>query len=295
MILLCELCGKLCVPCVKINRKVCKVCRKSRKVILETIEKLFSENISGRIVNDQNNFKNIMLDINCDLAEGMSDDELIMPYITSANIACGFHAGSSDMMKRTVDLCIKHKVKIGAHPSFLDRENFGRTEMQMPDDVLMGWITEQITSLQKICADAGTVLHHVKPHGALYNMSARDAHLAKLIAETIKKIDANLVLYGLCGSVSITEAAKIGLQTAHEVFSDRTYQNNGTLTPRSQKNALIEDVDIAVQQLLQIVREKKVTTVSGEEIPMSAQTVCIHGDGKHALLFAKKFFETLNT
>ena len=235
-----------------------------------------------------------MLDINCDLAEGMSDDARIMPYITSANIACGFHAGSSDMMKRTVDLCIQHKVKIGAHPSFLDKENFGRTEMQVPDDVLKGWITEQILTLKKICADAGTALHHVKLHGALYNMSARDAHLARLIAETIKIIDKNLVLYGLSGSVSITEAAKIGLQTANEVFSDRTYQNNGTLTSRSQKNALIENVDVAMQQLLHIIKDKKVTTVSGDEIPVSAQTVCIHGDGKHALMFAKKIFQTLN-
>ncbi len=230
------------------------------------------------------------MDINCDLAEGMSDDALIMPFITSANIACGFHAGGSDMMKRTVDLCVQYKVKIGAHPSFLDKENFGRTEMQVSDLVLMDWITTQIFSLQKICTDAGTTLHHVKPHGALYNMSARDARLAQLIAKTIKKIDSRLILFGLSGSVSITEAKKIGLQTANEVFADRTYQNDGTLTPRSQKNASIEDVGEAVKQLLEIIRDKKVTTVSGAKIPMSAETICIHGDGKHALVFAKKIW-----
>ncbi len=231
-----------------------------------------------------------MIDINCDLAEGMSDDALIMPFITSANIACGFHAGGWDMMKRTIDLCVQYKVNIGAHPSFLDRENFGRTEMQVSDAVLMDWITTQILSLQKICTDAGTTLHHVKPHGAMYNMSARDARLAHLVAETIKKIDAHLILFGLSGSVSITEAKKIGLRTANEVFADRTYQNDSTLTPRSQKNALIEDEGEAVKQLLEIIRDKKVTTVSGGKIPMSAETICIHGDGKYALVFAKKIW-----
>ena len=165
--------------------------------------------------------------------------------------------------------------------------------MKVPENVLMGWLTEQILSLQKICEDAVTTMHHVKPHGALYNMAARDKQLARMIAETIKKINPNLVLYGLSGSVSISEAAKIGLKTANEVFFDRTYQNNGTLTPRSQKNALIEESETAVRQLTQIMREKKVTTVSGEIIPMTAETVCIHGDGKHALEFAKKIFEVV--
>ena len=235
-----------------------------------------------------------MIHINCDLAEGIPNDALLMRYITSANIACGFHAGDLELMKRTVDLAVKHKVKIGAHPSFLDRENFGRTEMSVPDDILVAWVTQQILSLQQICADAGVALHHVKPHGALYNMSARDARLAQLIAETVKKINPDLILYGLSGSISISEARKIGLQTADEVFADRTYQNNGTLTPRWQKNALIDNADVAVRQLLQIIQHKKVTTVSGDVIDMSAQTVCIHGDGKHALTFAKKIFKLLH-
>ncbi len=233
------------------------------------------------------------IDINCDLAEEMSNDAAIMPYITSANIACGFHAGSLEIMKRTVDLCLEHNVKIGAHPSFLDRKNFGRTEMHVSDDVLSAWITEQIFALQKICAAAGAEMYNVKPHGALYNMSARDARLARLIAETVKKIDNRLVLYGLSGSVSISEAEKIGLKTANEVFADRTYRKDGTLTPRSQTNALIEDTETAVKQLLQIINFKKVTTVCGEQIPMTAQTVCIHGDGKHALKFAKKIRQLL--
>ena len=234
------------------------------------------------------------IDINCDLAEDMPNDEAIMPYITSANIACGFHAGNVEIMKRTVDTCLKYGVKIGAHPGFLDRANFGRTEMQVHDDILRDWISEQILSLQKICEAAGAAMYHVKPHGALYNMSARDAHLARLIAETVKEMDPRFIIYGLSGSVSISEAEKIGLKTANEVFADRTYQSDGTLTPRTNKNALIEEADVALNQLLQIIQHKKVTTVSGVEIPMSAQTVCIHGDGKHALEFAKKIRQVLD-
>ena len=234
------------------------------------------------------------IDINCDLAEGMPNDKAIMPYITSANIACGFHAGNTEIMKRTVDLCLKHGVKIGAHPGFLDKDNFGRTEMHVSDSIISEWITEQILLLQKICTGVGTIIHHVKPHGALYNMSARDAHLARLIAETVKKLSNQLIIYGLSGSVSISEAEKIGLKTANEVFADRTYQNDATLTPRTHKNALIEDTDVAVKQLLQIINHKKVTTVSGVQIPMTAQTVCIHGDGKHALEFSKKIRQVIN-
>ena len=231
------------------------------------------------------------LDINCDLGEGMSNDAQIMPYITSANIACGFHAGNLEIMKRTIELCVQHKVKIGAHPSFLDRENFGRTEMDVPDNILVEWIEEQILSLKKICADFGVALHHVKPHGALYNMSARNAHLASVIAETVKKIDVHLILYGLSGSVSISEATKIGLYTANEIFADRTYQSDGSLTPRTKPNAMIENADTAAQQVLKIMNEQKVVSVTGEEIHLAGDTVCIHGDGKHALSFAKKIHQ----
>lgn len=226
-------------------------------------------------------------DINCDMGEGIGNDELIMPFISSANIACGYHASDAATMWQTVETAIKHKVSIGAHPSFLDRKNFGRTEMNLDKEEIYDLVTQQLIILNEITSEFETKLHHVKPHGALYNMSARDALLANTIAKTVKDFDSSLVLFGLSGSHSISEAKAIGLQTASEVFADRTYQDDGSLTPRSQPNALIDDTDKAVQQVLQMIKAGTVTTVSGKTIPIVAETICIHGDGEHAVKFAK--------
>lgn len=226
-------------------------------------------------------------DINCDMAEGIGNDELIMPFITYANIACGYHAGDMPTMWQTVESAIKHNVLIGAHPSFLDRKNFGRTEMNLDKEEIYDLVTQQLILLNEITSEFETKLHHVKPHGALYNMSAKNATLANTIAKAVKDFDASLVLFGLSGSHSISEAKAIGLQTASEVFADRTYQDDGSLTPRSQPNALIEDTDKVVQQVLQMLKEGTVTTVSGKVIPITAETICIHGDGKQAVDFAK--------
>ena len=226
-------------------------------------------------------------DINCDMGEGIGNDELIMPFISSANIACGYHAGDSATMWQTIELAIKHNVIIGAHLSFLDRKNFGRTEMSLDKAEVYDLVIQQLIILNDIATELDTELHHVKPHGALYNMSARDAALANTIATAVKDFNSHLILFGLSGSHSISEAKAIGLQTASEVFADRTYQDDGLLTPRSQPNALIVETNKVVQQVLQMIKEGKVTTVSGKEIPIMAETICIHGDGKQAVEFAK--------
>ena len=233
------------------------------------------------------------IDLNCDMGEGIGNDAAIMPFISSANIACGNHAGDEETMKRAIELCIKHNVTIGAHPSFDDRKNFGRTEMHLSSSEIYDLVTKQIYLLDKIAKQLGTSLHHVKPHGALYNMAAKDVELATTIASAVKVVNEKLILYGLSNSYSITKAKDIGLKTANEVFADRTYQDDGSLTPRSNENALIEDADKSLQQVLQMIKERTVSTLSGKIIPINADTVCIHGDGKHAVEFAKRIHETL--
>lgn len=232
-------------------------------------------------------------DINCDMGEGCSGDAAIMPFISSASIACGYHAGDEQIMQTTVELCLKHHVAIGAHPSFSDRDNFGRKEMNLSNQEIYDLVLIQIELLDKVVKKCGTILHHVKPHGALYNMSVKDATLAKTIANAVKDFDQKLILFGLSGSYSTREAKKAGLQTASEVFADRTYQDDGNLIPRSDPNALIEDADEAVRQTLQMIKEGTVTTVSGKTIHILAETICIHGDGKHAINFAKKIHHAL--
>ena len=229
----------------------------------------------------------MQIDLNCDLGEGMQTDEQIIPLISSANIACGFHAGDSITMKQTIASCIQHHVSIGAHPSWPDKENFGRMEMQLSSIELYNIISEQLNIISQLIHEQGGKLAHVKPHGALYNQSAKDPSIALTIAKAVKDFDASLLLFGLSGSHSISEAEKIGLYTVNEVFSDRTYQDDGSLTPRSQPNALIEDEDIAVNQALQMITQQTVTARSGKIIPIIADTICLHGDGTHAVRFAK--------
>ena len=229
----------------------------------------------------------LLCDLNCDMGEGIGNDEAIMPYITSANIACGYHAGDDETMRETVLLAQKYNVNIGAHPSFLDRENFGRTEIKTSPHEVYELVLQQIKLLQKIAEDCNASLNHVKPHGALYNMAAKDKSLAAAIAKAVKDHNKNLTLFGLSNSFLISEAKAIGLKTASEVFADRTYQDDGSLTPRSQPNALIKNSEEAIQQILMMVKQKKVKTVSGKEIPIIAETICIHGDGEHAVEFAK--------
>lgn len=233
------------------------------------------------------------IDINCDMGEGMDNDAALMPLISSANIACGYHAGDEDTMQQTVMLAMKHSVAIGAHVSFLDRENFGRTEMNLPADRIYEIVQEQLKALQQIAQQCSASIYHVKPHGALYNMSARDEQLADFIARAVYDFNPSLVLFGLSGSHSISAANKLGLKTASEVFADRSYEDNGSLRSRTLPGALLDNEAIVVQQVLQMVENNSVTSITGKQVPVSVQTICIHGDGKHALPFAKAIFENL--
>ncbi|MDE3234458.1 MAG: LamB/YcsF family protein [Bacteroidota bacterium] len=233
------------------------------------------------------------IDLNCDMGEGFATDADIMPYISSTNIACGYHAGNEDVMKRTVALALQHKVAIGAHPGFADMNNFGRTEIRLSEEQLFHLVAEQLYLLLDICKTFNATLHHVKPHGALYNMAARDPAMSAVIANAIQHVHPTCVLYGLSGSHLVSEAEKAGLRTASEVFADRTYQDNGSLTSRQLPNALIEEESKALAQVLQMISTQTVTSVSGKAVPIKADTVCIHGDGVHAVAFAKKIHQTL--
>ncbi len=233
------------------------------------------------------------IDLNCDVGEGMITDEEIIPFISSANIACGFHSGDKEIMKRTIEVCLQYNVAIGAHPSWPNKENFGRTEMQLSANELYDCLLQQLNTLDTIAKQMGAKLHHIKPHGALYNQSAKDKNIAATIAKAVDDFDASLILYGLSSSISIAQAKQIGLKTADEVFADRTYMYDGTLTPRSQPNALIDDSATAAQQTLQMIQQCTVKTVSGTIISITADTICLHGDGKHAVELCKTILQQL--
>ena len=221
------------------------------------------------------------------MGEGCASDAELMNYVSSVNIACGYHAGDAETMRKTVETAVKKGVAIGAHPGYRDREGFGRRAMKMSPDEIFDIVTRQVVALRNICVETGRSLKHVKPHGGLYNQSAKDAETANAIAMAVRSIDPDLILFGLSGSTSISEAKKCGLRTASEVFADRTYQPDGSLTPRTEANALIHDTHISAAQVLTMIRKHSVTTVTGEEIPIIAETICIHGDGENALKFAR--------
>ena len=228
----------------------------------------------------------LSVDLNCDLGEGYPNDAALMDYVSSVNIACGLHAGDDATMRATVRAAIEKGVAIGAHPSFPDRENFGRTAMRLSADEIREIVTKQIQRLKIICDAEGGKLTHVKPHGALYNQSAKDPAVADAIAQAVRDLDGDLVLFGLSGSASIDEAKRLGLRTASEAFADRTYERDGSLTPRTEPNALITDTRSAADQALRMVLSGNVITASGEPVAIDADTICIHGDGEHALEFA---------
>lgn len=227
------------------------------------------------------------IDCNVDIGEGFPDDFLLLPLVSSANIACGAHAGSVALMRALVKACCAQGVAIGAHPGYADPAHFGRREFPFNRTAVVALIEEQVGLLKNICEQEGATLHHVKPHGALYNQSARDPEMAQAIAETLARLDPQLMLYGLSGSVSLAAAQAAGLRTVAEVFADRTYQADGTLTPRSWPHAVITDAAQSLAQVVQMVSQGRVTATSGETIPLLSQTICLHGDGPHALSFAQ--------
>lgn len=238
------------------------------------------------------------IDLNCDMGESfgvytLGNDAEMLRYVTSANIACGFHAGDPATMRRTVRLCLERGVAIGAHPGLPDMAGFGRRRMDITPEEARDLIVYQIGALQAFVRAEGGAMAHVKPHGALYNMAAADARLAAAIADAVRSVDPRLILYGLAGSELIRAGRAAGLRTASEVFADRTYQADGTLTPRSRAEALLREPEEAAAQALSIVRQGVVRTVQGTLLPIRAETICIHGDGAHAVAFARTVRERL--
>ena len=238
------------------------------------------------------------VDLNCDMGESfgawkMGNDAELMKYVSSVNIACGFHAGDAATIRQTIKLAIERDVAIGAHPSFPDLQGFGRRSMALSAEEVFDVVLYQVAAVKGICNAIGASLHHVKPHGALYNQAARDPKLAKAICKAVCAIDTGLILYGLSGSHLISEAKKGGLVAASEVFADRTYREDGSLTPRTESNALIGETEEAVSQVIQMIRERSVTTTTGDNVSIIAETICIHGDGQHAVEFAKTINQQL--
>lgn len=238
------------------------------------------------------------IDLNSDLGESfgaytIGNDKDVLQYVSSANIACGFHAGDPTVMQRTVALALSKGVALGAHPGLPDLVGFGRRKMAVSPADAYAMVVYQVGALQAFATAQGATLQHVKPHGALYNMAAKDTALAAAIAKAVHDVNPALILYGLAGSYLITEGEKAGLQTASEVFADRTYQPDGSLTPRTQPDAMVTDEDVAIARVLRMITEGVVQAQNGQDIPVKADTVCIHGDGAKALAFAEKIKKAL--
>jgi UPF0271 protein len=231
-----------------------------------------------------------IIDLNSDLGESfgsfkIGNDKEVLQYITSANVACGYHAGDHHVMFDTVKLAKKYGVQIGAHPGYPDLAGFGRREMNLSPREIYQMTVYQVGALAAVAKVSGIKLAHVKPHGALYNMAAKDRKLADAIAEAVRNFDPNLVLFGLAGSELVKAGEEKGLLVAQEVFADRNYQPDGTLTPRSHANAMIEDTGFAVERVIRMINEGKVTAVDGTDMAIQADTICVHGDGPKAFEF----------
>jgi UPF0271 protein len=232
------------------------------------------------------------VDLNCDMGESfgaytIGADAAVMRYITSANIACGFHGGDPSVMRETVQLAAKHGVGIGAHPGLPDLAGFGRRAMAVSAQDAYDMVVYQLGALMAVATANGVRVAHLKPHGALYNMAAADAKLADAIARAVRDVDAKLVLFGLAGSHLIAAGEAVGLHCASEVFADRNYMPDGSLVPRSRADAMVEDASVAVDRAIRMVKEGQIATVDGASVSVRADTICIHGDGAHAGEFAR--------
>ena len=224
----------------------------------------------------------------------IGNDAHTLPFVSSINVACGFHGGDPSVMRSTVQAAVAHGVAIGAHPGLPDLIGFGRREMAVTAQEVYDMTVYQLGALEAVATAAGTTLQHVKPHGALYNMAAVNTRLADAIARAVRDVNPALQLLGLSGSALITAGRAVGLRTASEVFADRRYQADGTLVPRSQPNALIHDVAIAVAQAILMVREHHVIAADGSIVPVVADSICIHGDAPGAALFAQQIRSALD-
>lgn len=238
------------------------------------------------------------VDLNCDLGESFGAykigmDEQVLEYISSANIACGWHAGDSLVMDKTVKLAKNNGVAVGAHPGFPDLLGFGRRNLAASPEEVKTYIKYQLGALYAFAKAEGIKLQHVKPHGALYNMAAKDYKMSLAIAEAIKEVDENLILMGLANSEMIRAGKDIGLRVANEVFADRAYNDDGTLVARSLPGAVIHDKDLAIKRVIRMVKEGKVESINGKDINIDVQSICIHGDNPEALVFSKNIKEAL--
>ncbi|BGE82273.1 LamB/YcsF family protein [Staphylococcus petrasii] len=238
------------------------------------------------------------IDLNCDLGEAFGNysfggDKDIIPLITSANVACGFHAGDENVMNDTVKIAKDNGVSIGAHPGLPDLKGFGRRNIDIAPQEVYNLMIYQLGALEGFCKAHGTRINHVKPHGALYNMGAKDKDIAHAIAQAVYDFDSSLILVGLSNSLLISEAESVGLKTASEVFADRRYEDNGQLVSRKEADAVITDTDEALDQVIKMVTENKVISKNGKEIDLKADTICVHGDGAHALDFVSQIRKKL--
>lgn len=238
------------------------------------------------------------VDLNCDLGESFGryklglDDEVI-PFISSANVACGYHASDPEVMAKTVAIASKYSVGIGAHPGLPDLMGFGRRNMAVSSSEARAYMLYQLGALYGFCKANGIRMSHVKPHGALYNMAAKDAKLAYALCEAVKAFDPSLIFLGLSGSEMIKAAEKTGLRAASEVFADRAYEEDGTLVARNREGSMITDEDQAIARVVRMVTEGKVTAVTGKDIEIRADSVCVHGDGEKALAFVRRIRKAL--
>ncbi|MDM8533172.1 5-oxoprolinase subunit PxpA [Clostridiaceae bacterium HSG29] len=238
------------------------------------------------------------IDLNSDLGESFGNykigmDDEIIKVVSSVNIACGWHAGDPNVMDRTVKKAIENNVAIGCHPGFPDLMGFGRREMKVSPYELKNYVKYQIGALKAFVDSEGGTMQHVKPHGAMYNMAAKDENYANAIAEAVYEVDSNLILMGSYGSKMIESAKKIGLKTANEVFADRAYQKDGTLVPRSMDGAVIHDTEKAINQVMQMIQHNTVTAITGETIEIHADSICVHGDNIKAVEFVKEIKKRL--
>ena len=238
------------------------------------------------------------VDLNCDLGESFGTwriglDDQVIPHITSANVACGWHGGDPLVMEKTVALCREHGVRVGAHPSYPDLMGFGRRAMNVTPDEARAYIKYQIGALRAFCVSQGLEMQHVKPHGALYNAMGRDRALAEAVCRGIRECGGGLIVMALAGSAVVDAARQLGLPVAQEVFADRAYEEDGSLVDRRKPGAMITDEQEAIARVVRMVTQGKVTAVTGREMDIEAHSVCVHGDGPKALEFVQKIGRAL--
>ena len=234
-----------------------------------------------------------IVDINSDLGEGAGFDDELLSLVSSANVACGFHAGDADMMKRTIAAARSHGVAVGAHPSLFDRENFGRTELPVTPEQVFDAVVYQLGVFQAIAESEGARPNHIKPHGALYNMASRDAALAEAVVKAVASVDPTLLLFAPGKSALASAAPASGVRVVAEVFADRNYLGGGALVPRTRPDALLKDPQAAAARVLRMLREGKVQSVDGHDVEIGVETVCVHGDTPDAVNFARALRRSL--